>query len=470
MTSDDTAITEDELAELERLREENETLRGQAYKKNRGRGLWAIVLVVIGSLLLPFAVTTTWMRTEVVSTSGFVETAGPLADDPAIQEAIATRVSDVLAEELEIEEAVAELLPSQAEALAPLIASGANEVIDTVALEVAQSAVFAQLWREALEVTHRAALAVLAGRDDGAIQVDGGTIFVPIGEIVVEVATRVGEQIGIDLVGLLPEGIEDQRYVIAQSDELESISGLLETLDRLAWLTVLFSLAALIAAVFVAPTRSRGVLWVGVGLATAMFFTRLGLALARNVYEDGLSGSALDVDAGLAFYDIMLRFLMRALRVVFIVGVVMILAGWLTGSGKTAGRIRAWFDQLIGRTSEHRDADKEPGTVLRLIGDHRYGLRTTLIVLAVIVLFSWENPTGLVVLFVALVTGLLVGLVALAARVVDNADAEETVKAVEEAVEEAEIEDEMAGAVATAAAVETELEIDSEADSASDGA
>ncbi len=460
MTSDDTAIGEDQLAELARLRAENEALKNQAYKKTRGRGLWAIVLVVIGSILLPFAVTTTWLRTQVVSTNDFVETAGPLADDPAIQEAIARRVSALLGEQLDIRGTVEDLLPSEAQALAPLIAAGANEVIDTVALEVTRSAVFAQLWRDALEISHRAVLVVLAGRDDGALQIEGGTVFVPVGEIAVEVANQVGERIGIDLAGLLPEGIEDERYVIAQSDELESVSGLLDLLDRVTWLTVVFSLAALIAAVFVAPTRSRGVLWTGVGIVTAMLFSRLGLGLARNVYEDGLSGGDLDVRAGLAFYDILLRFLIQGLRVLFVIGVVMVLAGWLTGPGSTAGRVRAWFDQLIGKTSEHRDADKEPGPVLRFVGDHRYGLRTTIIVLAVIVLFTWEKPTPLVVVLVALVAALFVGLVALVGRIVDNAAEVATADA-----EQPAADDEMAGAVSSGGPAA----YDAESDTSDDG-
>jgi len=112
-------------------------------------------------------------------------------------------------------------------------------------------------------------------RPEGAVRTDDGQIYVPLGEIVTEVAALAGEVVGIDLVEQLPDDVEDARYVLADSQTLADAQGLREAIDRLSWLSFVISAICLLAAAFVAPSRSRGVLWVGIGTVTAMLLTRL---------------------------------------------------------------------------------------------------------------------------------------------------------------------------------------------------
>ncbi len=411
--------------ELQRLREENEALRSQiesrAERTGRGRAWLAIALVVVGSLLLPVAVATTWIRTQVLSTDDYVETVAPLAKDPAIQESVAAAIADYVRDEFDLQQTVSDALPDQAQSLSPIIAAGAVQVVRTVALEVVKSQVFADLWADANRIGHSVAIEVLTGRDEGVVRTDSGQIYIPIGEMVTTVADQAGDQFGVDIVSQLPDDVSEARFVVAESDALADAQDLLEFLDRIAWLSVVLSLAFLVAAFFVAPSRSRGAVWVGVGVVTSMFVMRLVYAWGRNVYRDGVSDSGGDVEAATAFFDIVARFLRQGIRVVFVAGVVLLILGWLTGPGARANRARDWLNRVTGRASERID---EPGAATRWIAEQRSLLRTAVIALAVVTLFLWQRPTGLVVLFIALLAGVLVFVIEMFARAVAADDSE----------------------------------------------
>jgi hypothetical protein len=100
-------LTEDERLELERLRAEVATLRSQVQPsggtagrppaRTGGRQRWrtivASLLIVVACVLAPLSVVAVWTRNQVTNTDRYVATVAPLADDPAIQAAIADQIT-----------------------------------------------------------------------------------------------------------------------------------------------------------------------------------------------------------------------------------------------------------------------------------------------------------------------------------------------------------------------------------------
>jgi cytochrome c-type biogenesis protein CcmH/NrfG len=84
------ALSNDERAELERLRGEVEALRSAAAvrRSTRRRFDWrpvlAAVLIVLGCALAPVALTTVWAHNQVTDTDRFVATVSPLVRDPSV--------------------------------------------------------------------------------------------------------------------------------------------------------------------------------------------------------------------------------------------------------------------------------------------------------------------------------------------------------------------------------------------------
>ena len=99
---DEPGLTENERAELNRLRAENAALRaqGQAAPQpprpgghQRWRTIVAVLLIVLGCVLAPLAGVAVWARNQVTNTDRYVATITPLASDPAIQQAITDQIT-----------------------------------------------------------------------------------------------------------------------------------------------------------------------------------------------------------------------------------------------------------------------------------------------------------------------------------------------------------------------------------------
>ena len=106
---DDVALSADERAELERLRAEVASLRSQATAaaapsetvvvvstrrpRQRWRSVVATLLIVIACILAPVAGVAVWMKNLVTDTDRYVTTVAPLARDPAIQAAVADKIT-----------------------------------------------------------------------------------------------------------------------------------------------------------------------------------------------------------------------------------------------------------------------------------------------------------------------------------------------------------------------------------------
>ena len=89
---------------------------------------WAIssaVLISLACLLAPLSVTSVWASTQVSDTDQYVQTVAPLADDPAVQSAIAEDVSRAVLEYIDVETLTSELLQTlaQGENVPPRIAT-----------------------------------------------------------------------------------------------------------------------------------------------------------------------------------------------------------------------------------------------------------------------------------------------------------------------------------------------------------
>ena len=61
------------------------------------------VLVVLVCILAPVSVLAVWLHNTVLDTDQYVATVAPLAHDPAVQEAIATRVTNSLVASTDLE-------------------------------------------------------------------------------------------------------------------------------------------------------------------------------------------------------------------------------------------------------------------------------------------------------------------------------------------------------------------------------
>ena len=75
----------------------------EAKHPSRGRGVAAVVCVVLAALLTTPAAVAFWGQRTLNDTQRYVETVGPLVDSPEVQDAIATKVTDAIQQQVDVE-------------------------------------------------------------------------------------------------------------------------------------------------------------------------------------------------------------------------------------------------------------------------------------------------------------------------------------------------------------------------------
>src|SRR5947209_3713259 len=86
------------------------------------RGLTRGTLLVVGCVLAVFSVLIIWVRAELLNTDVYVNTMAPLASSPAVQNAIATDISNQISSKVDIQAKVKDSLPPGAAGLAAPLA------------------------------------------------------------------------------------------------------------------------------------------------------------------------------------------------------------------------------------------------------------------------------------------------------------------------------------------------------------
>jgi hypothetical protein len=94
--TDDVARLADERS---RLQAEVEGLRAELAatprkRAVRTRGVVAVALVVLTSILVTVSVTAVWARRNALNTNRWVATVGPIAEEPAVQQALGRYITD----------------------------------------------------------------------------------------------------------------------------------------------------------------------------------------------------------------------------------------------------------------------------------------------------------------------------------------------------------------------------------------
>jgi len=417
------------LAELEKLRAENDGLRrqlGSVQASDEGRGWrrrWlSIACAVLAAILLPSAVFTVWARNTVLDTDQYVSTVAPLAGDEEIQEAITFRVTEAVSDAADFRSIAEETLPEEAQILAGPIEAGAERVIAEVVGGIVATSEFAALWEDTNRVAHENVASLLKGESNDVVATADGRVVLQLGSVAQQAVVRLDERLGTDLAEQIPAEELDAEFVLVDSSELADAQTAVGWLDNLSWFSAILALGLFVGVVMFAEDRRSGVRRFGIALVVPMLLALLAYAGARDQYLAGLADDVHNPDAAAAVFDILTQFLLRAFRSLLVLGVLVLLGAWVMGPSASAGKVRVWWDTLLGRAGQ-AGADRDPGPIPRWAAGHERALLIGAGALGALTLVAWTRPTGLVVLLVVALTLLAMGGLRLVAEVGRRADA-----------------------------------------------
>jgi hypothetical protein len=430
--ANDARLSQDERAELERLRAETDRLhqqRADSGRRRRRRFNWrtpvAIVLIVLGCVVAPVAVLGVWAGNEVSDTGRWVATVQPLIHDPAIQNVLTDKVSDQITSRLDltgtVSQASAQLkdkgltrVSTLLTTFGPQITSAVNGFIHSTVHSVMSSQAIANAWTQVNTVAHQAVVKVLSGQGNGAISTSNGQVTLNLGPIIA-VAKQDLVARGFSLANSIPN--ISTTVALFQAKDLEKAQAGYRLITTLKIVLPILMLLLLGAGVYAARKRRRALIGAGLGLAASMLVLAIGLLIGRNIYLSSVPPSVLPGDAAAAAFDAMVHFIKIGLRVVLAVGLVVALGAFITGPSRTAVQARAAVKSGIGWIrgfGERRGVSTGPVGAWTYV--HRRGLRISAVALAALIFVFWGQPTGLVVILLAVILLVLLGLIELLGR------------------------------------------------------
>jgi hypothetical protein len=436
MVQKDAALTGDERAELERLRAEVASLRSQVQAggagpgeraaptdrlpRRRWRTVVASLLIVLACVLAPLSVVAVWTRNQLTNTDRYLATVAPLADDPAIQDAIADQITAQVFAYVDIQgitRQAVEALSSrglspevavQLQAFAVPITNGVQSFTREQVGTVVASDAFADAWVQANRVAHAELVKALTG-EGGAVTVENDTVSVNLAAFIQTVKQRLVAS-GFTLAARIPQ--VNASFVLFRSADVTRARSAFNLLNTLGVWLPLLPLVRLVLGMYLAKDHRRALVGAGLGVAVSMVVLALGLAVFRAVYLDAVPASVLPHDAAAVLYDTIVRFLRLGLRTVLVLALVVAAGAFLTGQSATAMRTRQGLTSAIGwlqGSAEH--AGLRTGPVGTWMYANKRALRIAAVTVAALALVFWGRPTGKVVLGLTLALLLVLAII-----------------------------------------------------------
>jgi hypothetical protein len=364
----------------------------------RWRTVVASVLIVLGCVLAPLSVLGVWTRSQLTDTDRYVETMAPLASHPDVQAALTNRITTAIMQYVDVADLVREtadalagagLPPRAADALRGLSGpaqAGASGFIHDQVSRVVQSDAFATAWETVNRAAHKQLVAVLSGKSQGAVTVQGDTVTLDLAAFVLSVKQQLIDA-GFTLAARIPD--LHLQFTIIQSEDIKRGQKLYRFVDRFGFILPFVTLILLAGGVIAAKNRRRATVWAGLGVAISMVLLGAGLALGRHIYLDRLPVSVSSAAAA-AVFDTTVRFLRTGLRSVLVIGLIVAAGTFLAGPSSAAVSTRAAFRRFFGRTRGNP-----------WVYRNRVPLRIAVVGIAVLAYVFWNYPTGKVALLLA---------------------------------------------------------------------
>lgn len=322
-------------------------------RRSPGRSAAAGICLFLAVLFTVPSALAFWAHRTLTDTERYVATVGPLVDSPQVQSAIATMVTDAIDQQVDVEAVINDVFsgvitdrPRLARLVSPL--SGAiNGLIDRQVQEFVASQAFSDIWVTVNTLGQQRLVRLLEGNDTGAVSLQGDQVVLDVSDVIDQVKSRLVAR-GLTFAANAPVPNVDKQIVLMEAPRLRQARTIYAVVNPIAtWLIVLVA-ALYVAAFAIARRRSRMAAAIGVALVANALLVALALPVGRQLFINDLAGTSFG-PAAADFYDTLLVYLQRGWRVVAWLGVILVVAGWFTGSNATGTTVRTSVTGVLER-------------------------------------------------------------------------------------------------------------------------
>jgi hypothetical protein len=360
-------------------------------------------MLVLACLIAVISVIAAYVRNVALDNDTYIETVAPLASNPAIQTAVASKVSERLIAQTNLHQQVQQALPPKAGFLATPITDGIESATNEIVLKLVQSDAFQKLWVGANRRAHRQVVALLTGQQSGAFKTNNGAVTLDLSNVEQQ-AKKALDAKGITAFDKVATN-RPATFVLIQSAQLKRLQGAVRFFNRLVVLLPILAVLLFAGAIALAKNRRRGIVRAGLGLAISMALILVIVAIVRNQYLSGL-GPSRSRPANAAVIDTVSAGLLDTVRTVLVLSALVALVAFLAGNA----RVRRFF------ANRSWPAWTTSGRAHDFVAAHRGALQWATLGVGLFILVVWNNPTVLVAVVVVVVALAVVGLIGLWGR------------------------------------------------------
>lgn len=301
----------------------------------RGHPRWALVLIVLGTLLTFAAIFSIWVNRQALDTDNWVDTSNHLIQNDEVRSQLADYLASQLYANVDVAGELQEALPPRLAPLATAAAGGLQQLTPQVAERLFETPRFEALWEGANRKAHESLLKVLDG-GSSEVTTENGEVKLQLGAVLSELGG--GSGIGQALVAKLPP--EAGEITILKSDELSLAQKVANLLRKLPIVLTLAALLCFALAVFLSPRRRETLRSVGFAFVIAGLLS-LGLrGFAGTYVVGGLSKTTAVEPAVEGVWSIGTSMLVEIATSTIVFGLLVALAAVLAGPTKAAVSIR----------------------------------------------------------------------------------------------------------------------------------
>lgn len=379
------------------------------HKRGWGWTLLAVVLIVIGAILAPVAVVASWAKVQLTDTDAFVATYAPLANDPGVQAYVTDETVKVIQQHVDIPQLTSQVIdgitglgtgPVATKALDALkapLSQGIVSLIQTAVGRFVASDAFAQVWQDALRVSHNQLVATMQGNPQAAVAIGkDGSVGVQLGPIIDRVKQVLVDQ-GITFASRIPT--IDKTITVAQNSSIPTLQVFYNlAVVAGAWLPWV-SIGLLALGVIVARRRALALIGAASALAIAMIVVVSGIAIGQIVFIASASPGLVPAGVATTLYTTVSTAMKDTGVAVLVLAIVVALVGWYSGPFGAPRKLRGFFGSGVTWV---RESAERHGITTGRVGEWLYAQRVLLraavaVIAAAVVLFVRPLTPSLII-------------------------------------------------------------------------
>lgn len=314
------------------------------------RSIAAVLALILGLGLLPLGTITYWGHRTVTDTERYLETMQPLAYDEDVQDSLSVFITDKIEEQIDPEALVNQLFAGLIEeypslkALVPIVSGAIDSLIAQVVDRLVRSDQFKQLWDLANTAAQKSLMAILEGRDDGPVSLQGDEVVLDISVLVDQVKQGLVDR-GFAAAANIEVPQADRQIVLLEAPQLAQIRTIYSFTSPVAAGLVFIAILLLVLAVVLARRRPRMTAWAGGGAAVGGGLLVVGLGIGETLFVNTLEGTPFE-KASQTFYDQLLKFLYNGAYSLVVLGIIVFAVGLYLCGARWAVELRATVNNL----------------------------------------------------------------------------------------------------------------------------